>query len=70
MDSSSEMGFIHSLNTYKKDKTMILISHKNSLLNIANRLILLDQGEIVIDGTKEEVVAQIQKSKQRVSNGS
>ncbi len=70
MDSTSEMGFIHSLEKYQNNKTMILISHKNSLLNITKRLILLEQGKILIDGTKEEVVKQLNKPKQRVSNES
>jgi ATP-binding cassette subfamily C protein LapB len=66
MDSTSEMGFIHTLQEYQKNKTMILISHKNSLLSITKRLILLEQGKILLDGTKEEVVKQLNKPKQRV----
>ena len=70
MDSTNEIGFINALQKYKQNKTMILISHKNSLLNITNRLILLEQGKILIDGTKEDVVQQLNKPKQRVTNES
>ena len=63
MDSTSENAFINSMKTHKKDRTMILISHKNSLLNITDRLILLEQGKIIIDGTKEEVVKQLNSPK-------
>ena len=70
MDSTNEMGFIHSLEKHQVGRTMILISHKNSLLNITKRLILLEQGKILIDGTKEEVVKQLNKPTKRVANES
>ncbi|MDQ7069130.1 MAG: type I secretion system permease/ATPase [Sulfurimonas sp.] len=70
MDTTSEMGFIHSLEKYQNGRTMILISHKNSLLNITKRLILLEQGKVLVDGTKEEVVKQLNKPKKRVANES
>ncbi len=70
MDSTNEIGFIHSLEKFSKNKTMILISHKNSLLNITKRLILLEQGKVLIDGTKEDVVKQLNKPKQRVNHES
>ncbi len=67
MDSTSESNFIRELKEYTKERTTILISHKNSLLSITSRLILLEQGKIIIDGTKEEVVKQLSKPAKRVS---
>jgi len=64
MDSTSESSFINAMKAYKKECTMILISHKNSLLNITDRLILLEQGKIIIDGTRTQVVAQLNKPKE------
>jgi len=70
MDSTNEMSFIHSLEKISQDKTTIIISHKNSLLSITKRLILLEQGKIIVDGTKEEVVKQLNKPKSKSNHES
>jgi ATP-binding cassette subfamily C protein LapB len=56
MDSSTETVIKGRLHTYTRDKTLILISHKSSMLDLVDRLIVLDQGRIVMDGAKEEVL--------------
>lgn len=63
MDSSSEKNFINQLKQYQKSKTMILISHKNSILTITKRLIFIEHGKIVSDGTKEDAIKLINQSK-------
>jgi len=65
MDSTSENNFIKAMIKHKEDRTMIIISHKNSLLNITNRLILLEQGKIIIDDTKSEVIKQLNQQAQK-----
>jgi len=70
MDSTSEAIFIKSLQSMKQEKTMILISHKNSILSLANRLILLEQGKIIIDDTKENVVEKLNAPNKEATNGS
>jgi len=62
MDSTNENAFITSMKIYTKDKTTILISHKNTLLNITQRLILMDKGKIVLDDTYSQVVKQLQNN--------
>ncbi|WP_299940498.1 type I secretion system permease/ATPase [Sulfurimonas sp.] len=60
MDSTHESHFIRALNDYKKDHTMLLISHKNILLALTQRLILLDRGKVILDGAHDDVVKQLQ----------
>ncbi len=60
MDSTHETNFIKSLIDYKKDHTMLLISHKNVLLALTQRLILLDRGRVILDGTHDDVIRQLQ----------
>jgi ATP-binding cassette subfamily C protein LapB len=59
MDSSSEMNFIRALREYKKGRTTIIISHKNALLQITQRLILLEQGKILLDGPYKIVMKKL-----------
>lgn len=70
MDSTNENHFIKTINNYKKDKTMILISHKNILLALTQRLILLDKGRVILNDTRDNVIKKLQKPQQRVVHGS
>nr|WP_321265412.1 type I secretion system permease/ATPase [uncultured Sulfurimonas sp.] len=67
MDSTHESYFIRAMKYYKKNKTMILISHKNNLLPLTDRLILLAQGKIVLDDTRANVIQQLSKPKKVVT---
>jgi ATP-binding cassette subfamily C protein LapB len=70
MDSTHENNFIRAINSYKANKTMILISHKNVLLALTQRLILIDKGKIILDGPHNEVLMQLQTPKKRATNES
>jgi ATP-binding cassette subfamily C protein LapB len=70
MDSTHENNFIKSINSYKTNKTLLLISHKNVLLALTQRLILMDKGKIVLDGPYNEVLKQLQTPKKRATDES
>ncbi|MEO1938761.1 MAG: ATP-binding cassette domain-containing protein, partial [Sulfurimonas sp.] len=59
MDSTSEAGFIKALKEYKEGRTTIIISHKPSILQITDRLILIEQGKILLDGTYSDVMKRL-----------
>ena len=67
MDSTHEGHFIRAMKHYKINKTMMLISHKNNLLPLTDRLILLAQGKIVLDDTRANVIEQLSRPKKAVS---
>lgn len=70
MDSTNEMNFNQTMNQHKNGKTMILISHKNSSLKLTNRLILLDNGKLILDDKFDNVLKQLNQPKTGLSNGS
>ncbi len=41
---------------YIADRTLVLITHKTSMLDLIDRLIILNEGVVVADGPKEEVL--------------
>lgn len=45
------------------DKTTILITHKMSLLDMVNRLIVIDNAQLIMDGKKEEILAKLSGAK-------
>lgn len=56
MDHSSEEDFKARLTAYAKGRTMLVITHRTSLLELVDRIIVIDRGVIVADGPKEQVV--------------
>jgi len=63
MDFSSEDDIKRRLTAFSKDKTVILISHRTSLLELAERIIVMDGGRIVADGPKEQVVTALRQGR-------
>ncbi|MDD3325119.1 MAG: type I secretion system permease/ATPase [Sulfurospirillaceae bacterium] len=59
LDSTSEYKIKNLLKENIADKTMILITHKMLLLEMVDRLIVLDNARVVLDGKKEEVLTKL-----------
>ncbi len=56
MDNQSEAALKRRLKESAADKTMVLITHRTALLELVDRLIVIDNGKVVADGPKEQVV--------------
>ncbi|PKO62170.1 MAG: type I secretion system permease/ATPase [Betaproteobacteria bacterium HGW-Betaproteobacteria-18] len=63
MDYSSEDDIKRRLTEFSKDKTVILISHRTSLLELAERIIVMDGGRVMADGPKEQVVTALRQGR-------
>ena len=69
MDTMSESVFVTALlNWLPADKTLIISTHRSSLLKLVNRIILLDQGKVIADGPKEEVLKKMGAANNASSN--
>ncbi len=55
IDPKTEADIHDALLAYSKMNTLVLIAHRRSTLALANRIVLLDKGTIVADGTYEEL---------------
>lgn len=63
MDHSSEEEIKARLRTYTVGKTMIVITHRTSLLELVDRIIVIDGGRIVADGPKAQVVEALRQGR-------
>lgn len=61
MDNRSELRLLHNLAAGARDKTLILITHRASLLELVDRLIVVDNGVIVADGPKNTVIEALKR---------
>lgn len=63
MDHTSEEEFKRNLLQFAQHKTLLVITHRTSLLELVNRIIVLDGGKIVADGPKEQVVEALRQGR-------
>lgn len=56
MDMQAEESFTRHIREQVKDKTFILITHRQHLLALVDRLILIDQGKVIADGPRDQVL--------------
>ena len=63
MDHSSEEEIKQQFSTFATGKTMIVITHRTSLLDLVDRIIVIDSGKIVADGPKAQVVEALRQGR-------
>lgn len=63
MDTMAEEMLINRLAGYVGDKTLVLVTHKPSLLRLVDRLIVLDQGRVAADGPRDAVLQALAAGK-------
>lgn len=63
MDLASERRLINQLATaFEPETTLIISTHRYSMLELIDRLIVLENGRVVADGPKKAVIEQLQKN--------
>lgn len=60
MDFTSESQFKERLSRFMQHKTMVIVTHRVSLIDLAERMIVIDDGRIVTDGPRQQVVESLQ----------
>ncbi|RXJ56298.1 type I secretion system permease/ATPase [Candidatus Marinarcus aquaticus] len=65
MDGQTEEAFKRRMKEIVKDKTLILVTHRPSVLSLVDRLIVMDDGKVIADGSKEEVLKVLSGNKKK-----
>ncbi|MDP2586813.1 MAG: ABC transporter ATP-binding protein [Candidatus Komeilibacteria bacterium] len=58
LDSESERLIQEALDTLMKDKTVIVIAHRLSTIMKMDRIVVIDQGKVVEEGTHQQLLKQ------------
>src|SRR5471032_1521593 len=59
MDTQTEAAFIRDLAAATVGTTLVVVTHRPSLLQLVDRIIVVDGGKVVTDGPKETVLAAL-----------
>ena len=57
MDTATEKMVLDNLSSWMEEKTLIAITHRNTLVKLASRVLVIDRGLLVADDTPEKLMA-------------
>jgi ATP-binding cassette subfamily C protein LapB len=66
MDNTTEEIFKARLKEFLDSKTLLLVTHRASLLSLVDRVIVMDSSRIIADGAKDDVLAALKQGNIRV----
>ncbi len=69
MDNSTENSWKERFTPFLKERTLILVTHRASLLSLADRLIILDRGHLVADGPRDQVLRALNRGELNQATG-
>jgi ATP-binding cassette subfamily C protein LapB len=60
MDAELEASVMQNmLSSLPASTTVVLVTHKASLLRLVDRVIVMDQGRVLMDGARSEILAKL-----------
>ena len=63
MDFSTEAQITQRMQEFARDKTVVLVTHRTSMLSLVNRVIVIDNGTVVADGPREMVLESLARGR-------
>jgi ATP-binding cassette subfamily C protein LapB len=69
LDEGTEREVIHNLDAWLGQRTLVVATHRYSILSIVKRVIVIDGGRIVLDGPRDEVLARLSQPAQAQAAG-
>ncbi len=64
MDMNAENLFINQVGSILQHSTMLIVTHRMPLLNLVDRIIVMNEGQIVEDGPKEVIIQKLNQPRQ------
>ena len=67
IDDVSEKQLIDHLKGYLQNRTMIVATHRRAVLELVDRIIVVNEGKIVMDGPRDQILNQNQGAPKRAT---
>ena len=66
MDNATEDLFKRRFGEWSAGKTLVLVTHRASLLSLVDRIIVMDGGRVIADGPKDSVLDALKQGRIKV----
>lgn len=63
LDQTLENTLVSRLESWLKDRTAVIATHRMPILQLTDRTVILQEGKLIVDGPRDEVLAHIQNKK-------
>lgn len=63
LDTQAEAQLISRLEKATRGKTLLIVTHRTSMLRLVDRVIVLDKGRVVIDGKRDDIIRAMTTAK-------
>ena len=70
LDQATERMALSAVGQWCQDKTLIVVTHRPQVLQIVNRIIVMDSGKIVMDGPRDLVLQKLMQNEDETSHKS
>ncbi|MDO4878730.1 MAG: type I secretion system permease/ATPase [Neisseria sp.] len=64
LDQATERMSLQAIAQWAKDKTLVVVTHRPQVLQIVNRIIVMDGGRVVMDGPRDLVLKRLMQNEQ------
>ncbi|NOL49731.1 type I secretion system permease/ATPase [Pelistega europaea] len=61
LDENTERQALQGLAEWTKDKTLIVVTHRPQVLKLVERVVVVEQGKVVMDGPRDAVIRKLQE---------
>jgi ATP-binding cassette subfamily C protein LapB len=68
MDNRTEMHIKNQLKQLNQQETLILITHKTTMLDVVDRVIIMEKGSVIADGPKDLVLNELREGRVKAAN--
>ena len=64
LDQATERMALNAIAQWGRNRTMLLVTHRPQVLQIVNRIIVMDNGKVVMDGPRDLVLQKLMQNEQ------
>lgn len=65
LDQLTEKQTLAALHQWCRDKTLLVVTHRTQVLSMVNRVVVIDQGQVVMDGPRDEILRKLSQNEQK-----
>ncbi|MGV6989109.1 type I secretion system permease/ATPase [Testudinibacter sp. P80/BLE/0925] len=65
LDQASEIQALRVIANWCRNRTMVIVTHRPQVLQIVDRIVIIDQGKVVMDGPRDAVLKKLAENERK-----